>query len=183
MFDRAFLLLRPLSLDTSSFSFDHSETGNSPKSRDNKTGKSVAERIYSFSLREPVARKESLCDAAGRHSSGFESMPNTDSAKRALRKMNRRRAKNRHERSALRTSVKKVRTTAAAATTDSAKVEDAKAVLQLAIKRIDQSAAKNLIHANKASRDKSRLTRLINKLSKPAAPATGAADAPAAAAN
>ena len=96
-------------------------------------------------------------------------MPNTDSAKRALRKMERRRVKNRHERSTLRTSVKKVRTTAAAAATDSAKIVDAKAVLQLAIKRIDQSAAKHLIHANKASRDKSRLTRLINKLSAPAA--------------
>ena len=99
-------------------------------------------------------------------------MPNTDSAKRALRKMKRRRVKNRNERSALRTSVKKVRVTAAAAATGSAKVEDAKSVLQLAIKRIDQSAAKHLIHANKAARDKSRLTKLINKLSAPAAPAT-----------
>ena len=94
-------------------------------------------------------------------------MPNTDSAKRALRKMERRRVKNRQERSALRTSVKKVRTTAAAAVSGSAKPEDAKAVLQLAIKRIDQSAAKHLIHANKASRDKSRLTKLINKLAAP----------------
>lgn len=96
-------------------------------------------------------------------------MPNTDSARRALRKMKRRQAKNRHERSTLRTSVKKVRTTAAAVPSGAAKIEDAKAVLQLAIKRIDQSAAKHLIHANKASRDKSRLTKLINKLS--AAPA------------
>ncbi len=61
--------------------------------------------------------------------------------------------------------------TAAAAATGSAKIEDAKSVLQLAIKRIDQSAAKHLIHANKAARDKSRLTKLINKLTAPAAPA------------
>jgi small subunit ribosomal protein S20 len=102
-------------------------------------------------------------------------MPNTDSAKRALRKMQRRRVKNRNERSALRTSVKKVRVTAAAVASGTSKVEDAKAVLQLAIKRIDQSAAKHLIHANKASRDKSRLTKLINKLSAPpASPATPA---------
>lgn len=86
--------------------------------------------------------------------------------------MERRRVKNRQERSALRTCVKKVRTTAAAATTGSVKIEDAKAVLQLAIKKLDQSAAKHLIHANKAARDKSRLTRLINKLgSAPSAPA------------
>lgn len=101
-------------------------------------------------------------------------MPNTDSAKRALRKMERRRAKNRNERSALRTSVKKVRTTAAAAATDGTKVDDAKKVLQLAIKKLDQSAAKHLIHANKAARDKSRLMKLVNKLSQkketPAAP-------------
>ena len=92
-------------------------------------------------------------------------MPNTDSAKRALRKMETRRAKNRHDRSALRTSNKKVRATAAAVAAGGAKVEDAKSVLQLAIKRLDQSAAKHLIHANKAARDKSRLTKLINKLS------------------
>lgn len=92
-------------------------------------------------------------------------MPNTESAKRALRKMERRRSKNRNERSALRTSVKKVRVTAASVSTGAGKLEDAKAVLQLAIKRIDQSAAKHLIHANKASRDKSRLTKLVNKLS------------------
>lgn len=104
-------------------------------------------------------------------------MPNTDSAKRALRKMQRRRLKNRNERSALRTSVKKVRVTAAAVTSGTSKIEDAKAVLQLAIKRIDQSAAKHLIHANKASRDKSRLTKLINKLSAPTVPPTAAAEA------
>ena len=96
-------------------------------------------------------------------------MPNTDSAKRALRKMERRRVKNRHERSTLRTSCKKVRVAAAAVPAGTVKVEDAKAALQLAIKKIDQSAAKHLIHTNKASRDKSRLTKLINKLSAPAA--------------
>ena len=83
--------------------------------------------------------------------------------------MQRRRVKNRNERSALRTSVKKVRITAASVASGTGKVEDAKTVLQLAIKRIDQSAAKHLIHANKAARDKSRLTKLINKLSAPSA--------------
>lgn len=81
--------------------------------------------------------------------------------------MERRRVKNRHERSTLRTTVKKVRASAAGVTTGAVKVEDAKAVLQLAIKKLDQSAAKHLIHANKAARDKSRLTKLINKLSAP----------------
>lgn len=83
--------------------------------------------------------------------------------------MERRRSKNRSERSALRTIVKKVRTSASGVTGGAVKVEDAKATLQLAIKKLDQSAAKHLIHANKAARDKSRLTKLINKLSAPAA--------------
>lgn len=88
--------------------------------------------------------------------------------------MQRRRVKNRNERSALRTTVKKVRVTAASVASGSGKVEDAKDVLQSAIKRIDQSAAKHLIHANKAARDKSRLMKLINKISKPAAPSAEA---------
>ena len=96
---------------------------------------------------------------------GLDSMPNTESAKRALRKMQRRRVKNRHERSTLRTTVKKVRTTAAAVTGGTSNLDDAKSLLQTAIKRLDQSAAKHLIHRNKAARDKSRLMKLVNKLS------------------
>jgi small subunit ribosomal protein S20 len=100
-------------------------------------------------------------------------MPNTDSARRALRKMERRRVRNRHQRSVLRTTVKKVRATVAAVSHGQQSLDDAKTALQLAIKKIDQSAAKHLIHANKAARDKSRLTRLINKLSNPAPQPTG----------
>lgn len=101
-------------------------------------------------------------------------MPNTDSARRALRKMERRRVRNRQQRSALRTTVKKVRTTAAAVPGGTQTLAEAKSALMIAIKKIDQSAAKHLIHANKAARDKSRLTKLINKLSAaPAAPASG----------
>jgi small subunit ribosomal protein S20 len=93
--------------------------------------------------------------------------------------MERRRIRNRQQRSALRTTVKKVRATAAAVSGGGHTVADAKAVLMLAIKKLDQSAAKHLIHPNKAARDKSRLTRLINKLSAaPAAPAPST-DAPA----
>ena len=102
-------------------------------------------------------------------------MPNTDSARRALRKMERRRVRNRQQRSALRTTVKKVRAAAAAVPTGTQTVADAKAALMVAIKKIDQSAAKHLIHANKAARDKSRLTKLINKLSAAPAPAGEAA--------
>lgn len=94
-------------------------------------------------------------------------MPNTGSATRALRKDERRRVRNKQSRSALRTTVKKVRTAAADAAGGAQTVDQAKAALLTAIKKLDQSAAKHLIHRNKAARDKSRLTKLINKLSAP----------------
>ena len=100
-------------------------------------------------------------------------MPNTESAARALRKMERRRIRNRQQRSALRTIVKKVRSTASSVPAGATSVNDAKAALMLSIKKLDQSAAKHLIHPNKAARDKSRLTKLVNKLA--AAPAKSAA--------
>ena len=42
-------------------------------------------------------------------------------------------------------------------------------VLRVAVKRIDQAAAKGVIHKNKAARDKSRLMRRIAKLEADAA--------------
>lgn len=100
-------------------------------------------------------------------------MPNTDSARRALRKDERRRVRNKQARSTLRTTVKKVRTTAAAVPTGAKTIDETKAALQLAIKKLDQSAAKHLIHRNKAARDKSRLTKLVNALSAPNAAPSG----------
>jgi small subunit ribosomal protein S20 len=85
-------------------------------------------------------------------------MPNTESAKRAMRKAERRRVRNKSQRSALKSVVKKVRTSAA--TND---MERTKEDLAIAIKRLDQAAAKHLIHKNKAARTKSRLTKLLNK--------------------
>ena len=89
-------------------------------------------------------------------------MPNTESAKRAMRKAETRRVRNRSQRSALRTLVKKVRVAAAGSD-----AEASKQALDVVIKRLDQAAAKHLIHKNKASRNKSRLTKLINKTAAP----------------
>lgn len=94
-------------------------------------------------------------------------MPNTESAKRAMRKSERRRVRNKSDRSALKTLVKKVRVTAA-----SPDLNAAKETLDIAIKKLDQAAAKHLIHKNKAARTKSRLTKMLNKK-------TAAAKAPA----
>ena len=75
-----------------------------------------------------------------------------------MRKAETRRVRNRSQRSALRTLVKKVRVAAAGTDADASKQ-----ALDVVIKRLDQAAAKHLIHKNKAARTKSRLTKLVNK--------------------
>lgn len=89
-------------------------------------------------------------------------MPNTESAKRAMRKAERRRVRNKSQRSTLKTLVKKVRASAAGA--DPGATKEA---LGVVIKKLDRSAAKHLIHKNKAARLKSRLTKLANKQTAP----------------
>jgi len=83
-------------------------------------------------------------------------MPNSTSAKKALRQNHARRLRNRSARSALRTVIKKCRQ--AAEGDDAAAAE---AAFRLAVKRLDQAAAKRLIHPNAAARTKSRLSKLL----------------------
>jgi small subunit ribosomal protein S20 len=85
-------------------------------------------------------------------------MPNTQSAKKALRKSSKRRLLNRSQRSSLRTEIKKFRVLAAG--TDA---EAAQTAFRKVVKHLDQAAAKNLIHKNAAARTKSRLARLLAK--------------------
>ena len=85
-------------------------------------------------------------------------MPNTANAKKALRKSEKKRLHNRPIRSALRSQIKKVRTAV-----ESGSEEEAQKALRLAYKKIDQAAAKNLMHRNAASRTKSRLSKLVKK--------------------
>ncbi len=66
---------------------------------------------------------------------------------------------NRHARTTLRTFIKRVRE--AAAGNDPAA---AKAALAAAIPVIDSAASQGIIHPNNASRNVSRLTRLVNTL-------------------
>lgn len=87
-------------------------------------------------------------------------MPNSVSAKKSLRQNIKRRLRNRAQRTALRTVLKKAR--AAAAEGDAESTEKA---FRLAVKRLDQAAAKNLIHRNTAARTKSRLAKLVQKSS------------------
>ena len=88
-------------------------------------------------------------------------MPHTSAAKKALRQSQKRRLQNRTQRSALRSLVKRYLNTVEDADVS---VEEKQKLLSLVSKRLDQSAAKNLIHKNAASRTKSRLALRLNKI-------------------
>jgi small subunit ribosomal protein S20 len=85
-------------------------------------------------------------------------MPTSRSAKKRLRQNLARRARNRAIKSSLKTQVRKVREAAAAGD-----VARAQAELRLAAKKLDQAAAKGVIHKNTAARHKSRLNALVRK--------------------
>lgn len=84
-------------------------------------------------------------------------MPNTKTAKKALKQNNKRRLVNRSQRSTLKTLIKNLR-----ALTAEGKVDEAKTALRLVSKRLDEAGAKHLFHPNKSARLKSRLAKLVN---------------------
>jgi small subunit ribosomal protein S20 len=94
-------------------------------------------------------------------------MPNTASAKKRMRQDAVRRARNRSTKSALRTQLRKVREAVTAKD-----AEQSQAEFRVLTKKLDQAAARKVIHANRAARTKSRLSRAIKALKNPAAPAT-----------
>ena len=83
-------------------------------------------------------------------------MPNTSSAKKRLRQNEKRRLHNRSLRSRVRTQLRRVREAVEAGDKEKAQSE-----FRVAVKRLDQAAAKNLIHKNAAARSKSRLNKLV----------------------
>lgn len=87
-------------------------------------------------------------------------MANTPSAKKAIRKISRRTAVNKHRRSLMRGQIRKVEE--AIASGDAAA---AAAALQLAQPEIMRSAQKGIVHKNTASRKIARLSRRIKALS------------------
>jgi small subunit ribosomal protein S20 len=80
-------------------------------------------------------------------------VPRIKSAKKRMRQTKVRTERNRAQKSALRTAVKKVRTAATPA--------DAQAALKAAEALLDRAGRKNLVHRNTASRTKSRLAKLV----------------------
>ena len=81
-------------------------------------------------------------------------MPRIKSAKKRMRQAKVATARNRTQRSQLRTAVKKVRSTTGS---------DADAAFLEAQTLIDRAGRKNLIHRNTAARQKSRLAKAINR--------------------
>lgn len=86
-------------------------------------------------------------------------MPNSAGAKKRLRQNKVRRLRNRVTKSSVRGLVKNVRTAISAGD-----VEGSEQAFRIATKRLDQAAAKNVIHANQAARTKSRLSKAIKGL-------------------
>ncbi|HEX3655816.1 MAG TPA: 30S ribosomal protein S20 [Pirellulales bacterium] len=95
-------------------------------------------------------------------------MPNTNSAKKRLKQSLARRTRNRSTRAALKSQTRKVREAVA-----SGNMEQAASEFKLATKKIDQAAAKGVVHDNAAARVKSRLSAAI-KAAKQKAKATPA---------
>jgi len=87
-------------------------------------------------------------------------VPNIKSAKKRHRQSLERRARNRSAKSQLKTALKKLREAV-----ESKNFDDAKVQYVAYCKMLDQTAAKKIIHENKASRTKSRLSQYIKKAS------------------
>jgi small subunit ribosomal protein S20 len=98
-------------------------------------------------------------------------MPNTKSAKKRLRQSELRRIRNRAARSTLKTLIKKVRSSL-----ESGDVTAAQDGYRAVVKKVDQSAARRIIHRNAAARVKSRLSAALKTAKqKPTASAEGPA--------
>jgi small subunit ribosomal protein S20 len=83
-------------------------------------------------------------------------MPNIASAKKRLRQAERRAARNRAAKSALRTKIKKARHAL-----EGGNLDAARAALAAAIPAIDKTASRGVIHRRTAARYKSRLMRRL----------------------
>ena len=85
-------------------------------------------------------------------------MPHTRSAKKNLRKSEKRRVRNRSVKRTIKTHCKRVVAAAAEGTPEKLREEFAQAV-----RKLDKAAAKRIIHPNMAARKKSQLARLVNQ--------------------
>ncbi|MFN8220762.1 MAG: 30S ribosomal protein S20 [Fimbriimonadales bacterium] len=88
-------------------------------------------------------------------------MANLSSSKKDVRRSEKRRQVNQGVKSALKTYVKKVRTSAAASDATATTAN-----LNQAMKALDKAVQRGVIHKNQAARRKSRIAKLANSASK-----------------
>ena len=86
-------------------------------------------------------------------------MPNIKSAKKRVLVTKTKTLQNKMFRTQLKTDIKKFQ--AAVAAGDNALAQE---TYKAAVKKIDQAAARNIIHKNAAARKKSQFTKIINKM-------------------
>jgi small subunit ribosomal protein S20 len=86
-------------------------------------------------------------------------MPNIKSAIKRVKTTKAKNMRNRIKKSELKTTLRKFREAV------NANAPDAQEALRIAIKKVDQAAAKKLIHKNAASRKKSQLQKAFNAAS------------------
>lgn len=86
-------------------------------------------------------------------------MPNIKSAKKRVKTSAKKRENNNVITARTKTSIKKF-----VKEVESGNKDTAKEKLNVAVKNIDKAASSGLIHKNKAARDKSRLTKMMNKM-------------------
>ena len=85
-------------------------------------------------------------------------MPNIKSAKKRVLVAEARNARNKAERSAMKTAVKKFEVAAAEGNRT-----EAEGAYKVAVKAVDKAAAKGILHKNTASRKKARLAKQMAK--------------------
>jgi small subunit ribosomal protein S20 len=104
-----------------------------------------------------------LCPGLGDHYSFLRrllsTMPNLPSAKKRMRVEEKRRARNKSIKSAVRTQVTKARHAIAAGPEEPETAE----AIQLAMSELDRAVSKGVLHRNNAGRRKSRLMARLHK--------------------
>lgn len=93
-------------------------------------------------------------------------MPHTRSAKKRLRQTEKRRLRNRAIKKTTKTYIKRF-----LAAIETGTFEEAEKEFRLAVKRLDQTAAKGVLHKNTVARKKSQLARALNQKQNAPAPA------------
>lgn len=86
-------------------------------------------------------------------------MPNIKSAKKRVIVTETKTLQNKMFKSAYKTAVKKYQ-----AAVESGNADEAMALYKTVVKKVDQAAAKNIIHKNEAARKKSQFTLMLNKV-------------------